>query len=90
MSKMDFLSEKRTEIDLLDTRIIKLLGQRMRCSEEIGNYKKEHHIPILQEARWQFMLRTYLERGLKEGVSDNLIKEVFTAIHMESVRLQNL
>ena len=42
------LSELRHQIDNLDNQLLELLAKRMRISREIGQYKKEHSMPVLQ------------------------------------------
>lgn len=45
------LSEIRENIDRIDKQIIKLFAERMECAKLVGEYKKEHNIPILNEER---------------------------------------
>ncbi len=45
------LNEIRKRIDNIDDQILSLFLQRMECAEEVAEYKKEHGIPILNEAR---------------------------------------
>ena len=42
------LAELRQQIDRLDDELLALMAKRMRISREIGQYKKEHSMPILQ------------------------------------------
>ncbi|MDP4292479.1 MAG: bifunctional 3-deoxy-7-phosphoheptulonate synthase/chorismate mutase type II, partial [Bacteroidota bacterium] len=46
------LEELRGQIDKLDVEIIRLMGTRMRVSEEIGKFKKNQSITIFQAGRW--------------------------------------
>ena len=50
------LNEIRKRIDNIDDQILSLFLQRMECAEEVAEYKKEHGIPILNEAREQEIL----------------------------------
>lgn len=47
------LSELRRQIDCIDEQLLELLAKRMRISREIGIYKKEHNMPILQSPRYR-------------------------------------
>ena len=40
------LSELRSQIDKIDDELLELLVRRMRVSRDIGQYKKEHNMPI--------------------------------------------
>ena len=45
---MDRLTEIRKNIEACDDQIIEALTKRMKCIEEIIDYKREHHMPIFQ------------------------------------------
>ena len=45
------LQELRKEIDQIDEKIVALFCQRMEASAKIGAYKKEHHLPVLDQGR---------------------------------------
>ena len=45
------LSEIRKDINRSDDELIKLFSQRMECAKEVGRYKKERGIPVLNEQR---------------------------------------
>ena len=45
------LSEIRVEIDAIDNQLIDLFKRRMDCAKEVGLYKKERGIPVLNRQR---------------------------------------
>lgn len=45
-----FLSYRK-QIDLIDQDLISLLQQRLELVDEIGNYKKEHGLPVEDKVR---------------------------------------
>lgn len=45
------LEELRGQIDETDAQLLELFLRRMSVSEAIGGYKKEHGLPVLDEAR---------------------------------------
>lgn len=47
------LDKYRQQIDLLDEQIIELLEARFEITSQIGEYKREHQIPVLNEGREQ-------------------------------------
>jgi chorismate mutase len=83
------IGELRAQIDDLDDKIIDIFEKRMTISEEIGKYKKEHNIAILQSKRWESILNKHLEMGATKGLSIDFINKIFTAIHEESISHQN-
>ena len=82
------LTQLRKQIDILDDDLLELLAKRMRVSKEIGLYKKEHNMPILQAKRYEEILEKRIKEAVKMDMSDEFMKTVLIAIHEESVRQQ--
>ncbi|MBR3895794.1 MAG: bifunctional 3-deoxy-7-phosphoheptulonate synthase/chorismate mutase type II [Bacteroidaceae bacterium] len=82
------LSELRHQIDECDNQIIEVLAKRMRVCREIGTFKKEHDMTILQTVRYNEILDKRGAQGALCGMGSEFIKKVFEAIHEESVRQQ--
>ena len=61
----------------------------MKISRQIGEYKKNSNIAILQTSRWDKVLAKVMEKGHESGLSEGFIKAVFNAIHEASVEVQN-
>ena len=79
----------RARIDVIDENLLKLLKDRMGVSQAIGQYKKEHNVAILQAGRWEQLLADMVARAGSMGISEQAITAIMTAIHDESVRVQN-
>lgn len=82
------INELRKHIDELDNNLMDLLSKRMRVSREIGQYKKEHNMTVLQTSRYNEILDKRGAQGSLCGMDAKFIKEIFEAIHEESVRQQ--
>lgn len=82
------LEQLRKQIDVCDNDLLELLAKRMRISEEIGQYKKEHNMPILQSARYEEILSKRIFQAKSMGMGEDFMKTVLVAIHEESVRHQ--
>ena len=82
------LAELRKQIDECDDNLIQELAKRMRVAREIGTYKKEHGMTILQTGRYNEILEKRGSQGALCGMDSEFIKKVFEAIHEESVRQQ--
>lgn len=78
----------RKQIDELDNQLMELLAKRMRVCREIGQYKKEHNMTVLQTGRYNEILDKRGAQGTLCGMDPNFVKEVFEAVHEESVRQQ--
>lgn len=82
------LAVLRKQIDELDNQLIELLVKRMRISREIGQYKKEHNMPVLQTVRYDEILNKRTSQAEELEMSGEFMKIVMEAIHEESVRQQ--
>lgn len=82
------LSELRKQIDDMDDQLLEVLAKRMRISREIGTYKKEHNIQILQTARYSEILEGRINQAIKFGIDGDCMQKILEAIHEESIRQQ--
>lgn len=78
----------RKQIDELDNQLMELLAKRMEVCREIGRYKKEHNMTVLQTSRYNEILEKRGVQGSLTGMSPEFIARVFESIHEESVRQQ--
>lgn len=83
------IDQLRAKIDIIDENILYTLGSRMKISRQIGEYKKDNNIAILQTSRWDAVLAKVVEKGREYGLSEKFLKDVFNAIHEASVEIQN-
>lgn len=82
------LSVLRSQIDELDNELLQLLSKRMRVSREIGHYKLEHDMPVLQTGRYDHILKDRIEQAETMDMSGEFARKILEAIHTESVRQQ--
>ncbi len=82
------LEKLRQQINHLDDELMQILSQRMKIAEQIGLYKKENNITILQTNRWNEILERAFVKGDKIGLSKEFITKYFDAVHMESINHQ--
>lgn len=82
------LSELRKQIDELDDQLVELLSKRMRVSREIGTFKKEHNMQVLQASRYSEILDGRIKQAEKFGIDGDCMQKILEAIHEESVRQQ--
>ena len=78
----------RARIDIIDENLLKLLKDRMDVSRAIGQYKREHNVAILQAVRWEQVISSMQEQAAALGLSEKTVRTIMTAIHEESVRVQ--
>ncbi len=79
---------QRAYIDELDTKLIEILGKRMKLAEKIGQLKKEKNVAILQNKRWNEILGRMILDGENKGLNEDFILRIYKAIHQESIAHQ--
>lgn len=82
------LASLRRQIDDLDSELVELLAKRMRISRDIGQYKKEHRMPVLQMNRHDEIMKSRCAAAKELDMAPEFMKTVLQAIHEESVRQQ--
>jgi chorismate mutase len=85
---MNLLEELRHKIDGIDADILEKMSERMKIAREIGLYKKENNITILQVERWNEILSTRMELGLAKELTKDFIVKLYALIHDESIHQQ--
>lgn len=82
------LAELRQQIDELDDQLLELLAKRMRVSREIGTFKKEHGMTVVQTGRYDEILQKRISQAQEMGMGEEFMRTVLEAIHDESVSQQ--
>lgn len=88
ITSTESITTLRRQIDECDDKIIDTLAKRMRISREIGQYKKEHGMNIVQTSRYSEIIDKRGAQGSLCGIDPECIKRIFEAIHEESVAQQ--
>ena len=83
------LAGLRSEIDDIDNELLQLLARRMEVSAQIGEYKKQNNVTVVQMDRWKKILADHVAAGEAMGLSPLLINKVFEAIHQASIERQS-
>lgn len=73
------LTELRTELDALDTELVRLFEQRMGIAREVAAYKLAHGMDVLDVSREQQVLDSRVAR-LSDPVWSDQVRRLFTEI----------
>lgn len=79
------MAKLRVKIDAADTKLLEILGGRMKIAEEIGALKKMENVAVLQRKRWEEIREKMKAEGSRRGLSEEFILRIFQAIHQESI-----
>jgi chorismate mutase len=82
------IEKLRLEIDEYDTRLVNILGDRMRIADIIGELKKHNNVAILQTKRWKEVQEKIVCEGKQQKLSEEFLLQLFRAIHQESIEHQ--
>ena len=84
----EYLADLRREIDELDDRLLNVLSKRMSISREIGKYKMDNNMQVLQPLRYDKMVTSRIAQALGLELDEEFVKQILESIHEESVRQQ--
>ncbi|PKR80792.1 3-deoxy-7-phosphoheptulonate synthase [Brumimicrobium salinarum] len=84
----DFIALQRKEIAAIDDQVFTLMKKRMEIVRQVGDYKRENEITILQKEHWTQMIEQRLKQADELGLSRDFIRLVLDATHQESIRHQ--
>ena len=82
------LNTLRTQIDMIDTKLVEMIGNRMKTAEDIGLLKKKNNVAILQNKRWTEILSKMILQGEDNNLSEEFMLHLYKAIHLESINHQ--
>lgn len=80
----------REELNEIDKNIIKLLGRRFKIIHDVGVYKKEKDIPMMQSARVGEVKDRCAKMGEEYNLDGDFIRLLYTNIINEACRLEDI
>jgi len=81
----DMLNTMRSEIEIVDHKILEIMAKRMKIVDSIGNLKKKNNVAILQSKRWNEIIAKMIQEGKENNLSEGFILNMFKVIHQESI-----
>jgi chorismate mutase len=87
----DFQSELdnlRERLDNLDRELLEVLASRMSVVEQLGEYKRDNNVAVLQLNRWKQVHESRADWAKSLNLYPEVVEELFKLIHMESIRKQ--
>jgi len=82
------LEELRLKIDEVDNALLKKLAERIDLVAEIGKYKKDNDVSILQIERWTEILESRGNWSKILDLNPHFIKTILEGVHQESIKIQ--
>ena len=82
------LRQLREQIDRCDDELLEVLARRMQIARDIGQYKLEHGMSVVQSKRYADLMQNRVETAEELNLSPDFIRHILAVIHEESVRIQ--
>ncbi|MFN8348054.1 MAG: chorismate mutase [Spirosomataceae bacterium] len=82
------LENLRSKLDNLDRELLEILGTRMSLVEQLGEYKRDNNVAVLQMDRWRQLRKNRADLGKQMNLYPDFVEELFELIHMASIRKQ--
>ena len=76
------IQDYRAKIDQVDSELVRLYGERMEITKEIGRYKREHNLPVLDTERERNLLNRVGEMAGEEN--ENGVRALFGFLMSQS------
>lgn len=83
-----FIERMRTKIASEDDKLFEILSNRMKLAEEVGIYKRENDITILQQEHWRKIIANRMAQAPDFHLTTDFVRALMDAIHQESIRHQ--
>ena len=82
------LDTLREKIRKKDEEIIKLISERTALAEQVGEYKREHSLPVRNASVEEGVINRYVETGARYGLSKEVMTSVSKALIKEAVDVE--
>jgi chorismate mutase len=82
------LDKLRERLDNLDRELLEVLASRISVVEQLGEYKRDNNVAVLQLDRWKQVHETRADWAKSLNLYPEVVEELFKLIHMESIRKQ--
>ena len=87
MNKCNTLEEVRTEIDLIDEKLVELISERSHYIRQAAAFKNSVDEVKAQE-RIEFILQRVRHLAIEKGINPNMLSELFTIMIDEMVEME--
>ncbi|ACK72947.1 chorismate mutase related enzymes [Gloeothece citriformis PCC 7424] len=83
------LDEFRTQLNILDEKLINILSERYQICRAIADFKKKHDIPMMQPARVEEVKNRCATMAKNKNLNPDFVRNLYTLIIDEACRLED-
>ena len=82
------LDDFRSQIDELDSELLRVLAQRMYYVREIGKLKQSGGMSPLQQERFAAIIKSQLAKAKSLNLSEKFVDDLYQLIHEYALEIQ--
>ncbi|MGI5467383.1 chorismate mutase family protein [Streptomyces sp. CA-132043] len=95
MSEVDFstvsrLEDLRSILEEIDNSLLRVVERRIACCVRIGEYKKEHDVPMMQNHRIEAAHRRAQDFAVATGLDPDFLHRLYDLLIEETCRVEDL
>ncbi|MFD5493155.1 chorismate mutase family protein [Streptomyces sp. NPDC001812] len=83
------LEELRSDLDEIDARFLEVIRERIQKCVDIGHFKREHDVPMMQPHRIGVVQERAARFGELHGVDPEFLRRLYDLVIEETCRVEN-
>ncbi|MFE9255781.1 chorismate mutase family protein [Streptomyces sp. NPDC006879] len=84
------IDDLRAELDAIDERFLEELRARIEKCVEIGHFKRDNSVPMMQPHRIGIVQERAAKFGAEHGINQEFLRRLYDLIIEETCRVENL
>ncbi|WP_432133491.1 chorismate mutase family protein [Streptomyces sp. bgisy154] len=83
------IEDLRAELDAIDERLLEQLRARIEKCVEIGHFKREHDVPMMQPHRIGVVHERAARYGERHGIDQTFLRRLYDLVIEETCRVED-
>jgi chorismate mutase len=84
------LEDLRSILDEIDNTLLRVVERRIACCVRIGEYKREHQVPMMQTHRIEAAHRRAHDFAVATGLNPDFLHKLYDLLIEETCRVEDL
>lgn len=90
MIMQEGLEKLRSDLDKIDEKLLNTLKARIDCCIQIGLYKRDNNIPMMQLDRINYVQERAARYAVENGISTDFLRQLYELIISETCRVEDI
>ncbi|MES4890662.1 chorismate mutase family protein [Streptomyces sp. NPDC096012] len=83
------IEDLRAELDAIDEKLLEQLRARIEKCVEIGHFKREHDVPMMQPHRIGVVQERAARYGERHGIDQTFLRRLYDLVIEETCRVED-